>query len=200
MTFKVTPSDSPSGKFSLSTALLCLFPAYLSSGLVASLLLYFGIPMLIGSVLAIAAPCLVCVQCYKGLTGWIRRREAQVRHAYEAQILAHHAGVEFNGGNTRLARADIHRMVITNAYNKTVLVPSSNVAVAGNAAMVGAVVAANALGNAMALAAEHKMRGLARISYLLSVEAGGKAYIIAGGLTEVCAFGLMTDIDRALNA
>jgi hypothetical protein len=71
--------------------------------------------------------------------------------------------------------------------------------VAGNATMVGAATAANALTNTAILVANMKARALAQISYQVRAEAGGVSHILAGGLTEVCAYGLMRDIDAALN-
>lgn len=48
--------------------------------------------------------------------------------------------------------------------------------------------------------ANNKRRTMARISYFVTIEAGGVSHKIAGGLTDVCANGVMTDIGRALNS
>jgi len=78
-------------------------------------------------------------------------------------------------------KADIHRIIIRNAYDK-----EPKVILTGGTVPTGV-----GLG--------HDIRNaLEQISYSLDIEAGGRATQLAGGMDEVTVHGLMTDVSRIL--
>ncbi len=77
-------------------------------------------------------------------------------------------------------KTDIHRLILKNGVNDLVLV---NEAPAG-------------IAHGQGLAHREK---LARVSYALNVELGGKSHQLAGGMDHTTAYGLLTDVCRILN-
>jgi hypothetical protein len=102
--------------------------------------------------------------------------------------------------NHFISRDDIHRLVLKNGFDGTVDIPMTNMAVAGNAVTVGTMVAGQAITNGFAAIANATKRAVAAVSYQVAVEAGGVSHLVAGGMNDVCAHGLMTEIERALNS
>jgi len=198
--FRVTPALSPTAGFSILRGIVCLIPAWIITK-IALIPLY----MLVGqehlfSTTAVAIGTLFL--CYKFdtiLKRWILKRENKVRCAYDIEINANNAGLNVPSTKLTVRRPDMHRLVIKNTYDKHLEMPMSQVIAAGSPVMVGSAVAANAMTNTLAISYNNKIKALSEVSYLVTVEAGGVSHIIAGGLTEVCAYGLMTDIDHALN-
>lgn len=212
--FKVTPASSPDAGFSFAR----LFLSSMATGVIAAVasvvlgpiyLAFRGMLDFIGlgvvaDVLGLAAYAVISifilVKVYKWFSGWVLRTDAKVRHAYDVEMLVNSKGISVTGTNQFLARQDIHRLVLKNGIDTSIELPMTNMAVAGSAVTVGAMAASNAITNGLAAIANAKRRAVAAVSYQVSVEAGGVSHTVAGGLTEVCAYGLMTDIDRALNA
>lgn len=86
-------------------------------------------------------------------------------------------GVTIDGRT--LARSDMHRLIMRNAVTDQEVIQQIHV---GGAQMAGGMV-----------------RGAqSRIAFSLSAEAGGRATWLAGGMDEVTANGLMTDVSRIL--
>jgi hypothetical protein len=211
--FKVTPATSPDAGFSLARLILSGMAAFALTGLVSIVLTpvlfaFHGVLDFIhlGFVAGFVAMALyaaiflfVLVRGYKWFSGWVLRTDAKVRHAYDVDMLVNADGISVAGTKQFLPRQDIHRLVLKNGIDTSIELPMTNMAVAGNALTVGTMVASNAINNGIAAIANAKRRAAAAVSYQVSVEAGGVSHTVAGGLTEVCAYGLMTDIDRALN-
>lgn len=137
---------------------------------------------------------------YKWFSSWFLRKQTEGRHAYDVELLVNSQGVTLAGSKEFFRANDIHRLVIKNAFDNTYELPMTGYVAAGNAMTVGTVVAANAMSNAVVAVANHKRRAMAQISYFVTIEAGGVSHKIAGGLTDVCANGVTTDITRALRS
>ncbi|MGA2076336.1 MAG: zinc ribbon domain-containing protein [Terriglobia bacterium] len=95
------------------------------------------------------------------------------------------AGITISGGE--IPREGIHRLILRNHVSRTEQgsTPSSTFVVPQMAAAV------------FAMGQKHRTK-LARISWRLDVDARGKACTLAGGLDETTAYGLMSDVERAL--
>jgi len=87
--------------------------------------------------------------------------------------------VETNG--MTFNNRDIHRLIVKNPMSR-----SGEIIVVGGVPNPG-----QGLGYAHRLA-------LARICYSLDLEAGGKAYVLAGGMDDTTAFGLLPDVAAIL--
>lgn len=79
-------------------------------------------------------------------------------------------------------KADIHRLIIKNGITK-------NIAMAPGVAVE--------VPTMMAAGAAHRM-AVSLTANALEVEAGGRAQVLAGGMDETTAFGLLTDVSRVL--
>lgn len=209
--FKIVPASSPDAGFSLARLLLCAVPAYAFAAIVAGLSgqVIFSVLGLFGDTLGKLAGYLIMpavalaffygwFKCYRWFNAWYQRKQGEGRHAYDTALLANTAGLTVLGTNQFLRSEDIHRLVIKNAFDDSVELPLSGYVAVGSPMAVGAAAAANAMTNTVAILANNKRRAMARVSYFVTIEAGGVSHKIAGGLTEVCANGLMTDIGRAL--
>lgn len=210
--FRIVPATSPDAGFSLLRLLVCAVPAWIVAAPVAGLLasVVMGVTgtlgETVGNLLRYATMPLVVVlffygwyKSYRWFNAWYQRKQAEGRHAYEVELLVNASGVGIAGATEQfLRREDIHRLVIKNAFDDSTEIPLTGYVAAGSPMAVGAMAAANAMTNTVAVIANNKRRAMARISYIVTIEAGGVAHRIAGGLTEVCAHGVMTDIDRAL--
>jgi len=211
--FKIVPASSPDAGFSLARLLLCAVPAYIFAAIVAGLFgqVIFSVVGVFGETLAKLAASLVMVavavaffygwfKCYRWFNAWYMRKQGEGRHACDAELLVNAAGLTVLGTKQFLRSEDIHRLVIKNAFDDSVDMPLSGYVAVGSPMAVGAAAAANAMTNTVAILANNKRRAMARISYFVTIEAGGVSHKIAGGLTEVCANGVMTDIGRALKS
>jgi hypothetical protein len=210
--FKIVPATSPDAGFSILRLLLCAVPAWIVTALVSGV---FGqivfvalsglgetVVTLLAYVMMVPMTALFFYSWYKSyrwFNAWYRRKQAEGRHAYEVELLVNASGVSVGDANKQFLRHDdIHRLVIKNAFDNSCDIPLTGYVAAGSPMAVGAMAAANAMTNTVAVIANNKRRAMARISYIVTIEAGGVAHPIAGGLTEVCANGVMTDIGRAL--
>lgn len=209
--FRIVPATSPDAGFSIARLLLCIVPAWIVTAIVSGLL---GGPLLVAAhalgetfglmlsyVMVVPLAALFFYSWYKSyrwFNAWFQRKQAEGRHAYEVELLVNASGVRVGAKEQFLRREDIHRLVIKNAFDNSTEIPLTGYVAAGSPMAVGAMAAANAMTNTVAVIANNKRRAMARISYIVTIEAGGVAHRIAGGLTEVCANGVMTDIDRAL--
>lgn len=211
VTFKIIPASSPDAGFSIARLLLCTIPAWIFAWLVGgvisttvgSLLAAIGIG-LNGFVMTLyTIPVVVAFfygwyKSYRWFSRWFLRKQTEGRHAYDVELLVNTKGVTVVGSKEFFHANDIHRFVIKNAFDNTYELPMTGYVAAGSAMAVGTAVAANAMTNAVAAVANNKRRAMARISYFVTIEAGGVSHKIAGGLTDVCANGVTTDIRRAL--
>lgn len=211
VTFRIVPATSPDAGFSFARLFLAAFPAYAVAAIVGGifgsvvlgLLSMFGegFVKLIGGLLTLVMAGLFFYAwflCYRWLSRWILRKGAEGRHAYDTGLLVNAEGITVLQTKQFLRHEDIHRLLIKNAFDNALEIPLSGYVAAGSPMVVGAAAAANAMTNSVAMLANHKRRVAARVGFIVTAEAGGVAHRIAGGLTEVCAHGVMTDIGRAL--
>ena len=88
--------------------------------------------------------------------------------------------IEANGRTFQ--KDDIHRLIIKNSVNKEVLA-SPNIVIPVN--------------TSTAMGVAHRAR-VATVANGLEVETGGKGYLLAGGMDQTTAFGLMTDVSKIM--
>ena len=90
------------------------------------------------------------------------------------------AVIESNGRSFK--KDDIHRLIIKNGITNDVrTIPGVLIAVPTATAMGGA----------------HRMQ-VSLTANALEVETGGRGYVLAGGMDETTAFGLMSDVSRVM--
>lgn len=214
---KVIPASSPQAGFSIARLILSGFLAYFAlvivGGILGSILspILMGILGVLGStgfkiagLLTVAVGSVVGLflwfKTYKWFTGWYFRTQAKTRHAYDVELLVNASGIKNLATNHFISRDDIHRLVLKNGFDGSVDIPMTNMAVAGNALTVGTMAAGHAITNGFVAVANAQKRAVAEVSYQVAVEAGGVSHLVAGGMNDVCAHGLMTEIQRALNS
>jgi hypothetical protein len=81
----------------------------------------------------------------------------------------------------RFARDDIHRLAVRNHYDR-----SQDIVITGQTMPTGVAAGADI---------KHALR---QVTYLLQLESGGRAHVLAAGMDETTAFGLLTDVRRIL--
>ena len=84
--------------------------------------------------------------------------------------------IEMSG--QKMNKEDIHRLIIRNAYDDPTLIIDYN--------------------NPGQRAALARREMHAQVNYVLTLESGGRASALAGGLDEITANGLLTDVSRIL--
>ena len=97
------------------------------------------------------------------------------------------SAIETNGQT--FAKNDIHRIVINNGITKNVLRASHQASLGG---MV------SGMSNADGKLVTARGLQLAPIAHSLELETGGKAYVLAGGMNQTTAFGLLTDVNKII--
>jgi len=127
-----------------------------------------------------------------------RIRNTVLKLRYPCSFDVTSIGVE--AGATRVARGDVHRFVLKNWKAKTHRDISMTVVV-GAPGLDTAFRSGNAaIANAAAGAGAEYERRLAETCWQLDIEAGGQAFMLACGMDETTANGLMHDVSRALDA
>jgi hypothetical protein len=111
--------------------------------------------------------------------GWVRDlRPAAHRNRSTFKVTGE--TIESNGQSFR--KDDIHRLIIKNGITNDVKgIPGVLIPVSASTAM----------------GAAHRMQ-VALTANGLEVEAGGRGHVLAGGMDETTAFGLLSDVSRAL--
>lgn len=92
------------------------------------------------------------------------------------------AAIEWHGRTFR--KDDIHRLLIRNGMTRN--------------EVANAFIASGARGTGAYAVSQQYRSKIATVTNALDLETGGKAYSLAGGLSETTAFGLMTDVGRIL--
>lgn len=121
----------------------------------------------------------------KGVNKWFAGKVDKIRSP-GGNFVVSPSAIETNG--TTITREQLHRLIVRNG------VPD----------IQGGAVAVNTgtmLSSMEAGAANDRAVNRARailVSYMLCAEAGGRSYTLAGGMNEVTAHGLMTDVSRIL--
>ena len=126
------------------------------------------------------------IQIHKWLNRWFAGKVDKVRSP-GGMFVASSSGVETAGG-VSIPRDQLHRLIIRNG------VPD-----VGEASMV--VNDGTVYGGMQAGAANDRAANRAkamRISYMLCAEHGGRSTTLGGGMTEVTAHGLLTDVSKVL--
>ncbi len=122
----------------------------------------------------------------KGVNKWFAGRVDKIRSPGGTFVVSP-AGVEVPGGPT-VTREQLHRLIVRNG------VPDiQGGAVAVNTGTMFTAMQSGAANDR----AVNRARALA-VSYMLCAESGGRSTTLAGGMTEVTAHGLMTDVSRIL--
>jgi hypothetical protein len=124
------------------------------------------------------------------LYGWINAWFAGTvnkRRSPGGTFVASPAGIETTGGPP-IARDQIHRLIIRNGVPDV-----GEASVVVNTGSVYSGMQAGAANDAAANRAK-----AASISYMVCAEHGGRSTTLGGGMSEVTAYGLLTDVSRVL--
>lgn len=108
---------------------------------------------------------------------WAFKRDTRPKnHRNPSSFTVYPDRIEMNG--QKMSREDIHRLIVVNPFdNSTVLIGRPS----------------------MSQSAGLQLREMTeQISYGLNIEAGGRAYQLAGGMDNITANGLLTDVSRIL--
>ena len=131
---------------------------------------YNTTPLYVGTIIGIVVFILI--------VRWgLKRDPRPINHRLPSSFLVYPNGIEING--TKMNKNDIHRIIIRNAHDNSVRV-------------LGPPSMSQSAGVAMS-------EMIQQISYELNIEAGGRAHQLAGGLDEVTANGLLTDVSYILD-
>ncbi len=168
MVFEVTPSTAPKNTGAFALGVLPI----LLLGLFA-----WGMH---STSLTIVVAVLVSLFVYFGFFHDGRPRAHKSHSPFRVSSTA----IETNGRSFN--KDDIHRLIIANGMTKQQLA-LDHVAGAGNPAMMDSV----------AVRRGYAQR-LSTVANSLDLETGGKAYMLAGGMNETTAYGLMTDVGRVI--
>jgi hypothetical protein len=140
---------------------------------------------------------------YKGFVlgkKWLFKMDGKERGT-GGEFFISESGVEVVSGNS-IPRDRIHRVTLRNKISKAEI-PYAPGMVIGGSGMLGAGMAAgsvvgNAMSAALVTAVNAQNQKKAAVSYCVNIEHAGVVTELAGGMTETTAYGLMTDVGRAL--
>jgi hypothetical protein len=155
---------------------------------------------LLTSILGVVSFALFAFIWYKSsafVLRYLRNGFSKNRHAYDVEILVSKESLEVVGG-VKLRVNDIHRLQLINAIDQSYSFQMNNVVAVGSPGMAAAAVGSAVILNSVAAYANHTAKKNSEVSYILTAEAGGKSHRLAGGLNEICARGLITDIGNKL--
>ncbi len=193
--FDVTPAPKVMGGCSgVLLALLILVPISLVAGGLVSVVFSFisvaimsvafsftsiviitigRIISIVGNIISVVVGIVVFLKFFKKFD--MRKKN----HRQPSSFFVSSNAIEVNGKT--ISKSNIHRVVIRNAYDNT-----SKIQLTGQTVSTGVGIG-------------HDIRNaLEQISYSVDVEAGGKATQLAGGMDEVTANGLLTEVNRIL--
>jgi hypothetical protein len=123
---------------------------------------------------------------HRATNRWFASRVDKVRYPGGTFVISP-SGVEGASGPSN-TREQLHRLIVRNG------VPEVQEAVVVNTGTVYSGMQSGAQNDRTANRAK-----AATVSYMLCAEAGGRSTTLAGGMTEVTAHGLLTDVSRVLN-
>lgn len=147
------------------------------SGIFFILLLAFLGAMLVGAVVNETLAILVFVGI--AVLAFLKLDLRKKNHRNPSTFFVSPNIIEVNG--QRIEKSNIHRVVIRNAYDK-----SPNIQLTGQTVPTGVGVGYDI------------RKALEQISYSVDIEAGGKATQLAGGMDDVTANGLFTEVSQIL--
>jgi hypothetical protein len=141
---------------------------------------------IIGLIIRLAIAIFGGIKIHGWTNAWFASKVDKIRSP-GGTFVASPSGVEVSGGPT-IPRDQIHRLIIRNG------VP--NVGEASVVVNTGSVYSGMAAGAANDRAANRAKA--AHISYMVCAEHGGRSTTLGGGMTEVTAYGLLTDASKIL--
>ncbi len=124
-------------------------------------------------------------QIHKWTNKWFASNIDKIRSP-GGQFVVSPTTIEAKGST--ITREDLHRLIVRNGVPEV----NATVMVHHDGSMQGAM-ASGAHNDRMANRAK-----AATISYMVCAEAGGRSIVLGGGMTDVTANGLMTDVSRIL--
>jgi hypothetical protein len=134
--------------------------------------------------LRVAVAVFGAIWIHRAVNRWFASKVDKVR-APGGSFVVSPTGIESNG--TAIGREQLHRLILRNG------VPDVSEEVVVNTGTVYSGMAAGAANDRAANRAK-----AARVSYMLCAEHGGRSTTLAGGMTEVTASGLLTDVSKTL--
>lgn len=146
--------------------------------LVVPVLIFGGLALASGSVLFIMV--VAAVAAFFVYLGLFKDPRPQ-GHRSKSTFRVSSSTIQSNGRTFN--KNEIHRLIIKNGVTKNVM------EFANIAAMQG---------GATALGRQYELSKVAVVSHALELETGGKAYILAGGMNETTAYGLMKDVGKII--
>ncbi len=120
----------------------------------------------------IAGPVIFVLIIRMGLKG----KSLEENNRHPSSFTVYPDGIEMNA--LKINRDDIHRLIIRNAYEDPTIIIDTN--------------------SSSQRAALGRRLTRQQVGYEINIESGGKATLLAGGLDEVTANGLYTDVSRIL--
>ncbi|WP_153798451.1 hypothetical protein [Foetidibacter luteolus] len=135
----------------------------------------------LGALILSAVSSILSVIAFIGIAAWcfLKMDMRKKNHRHPSSFSVYPGYIEVNG--QKLVRENIHRVIIKNAYDKT-----PRLHLTGQTVPTGVGIG-------------HDIRNmLEQISYSVDVEAGGKATQLAGGMDDVTANGLLTEVNQIL--
>jgi hypothetical protein len=126
-------------------------------------------------------------QLFRFINGWFARNVDKIRSPGGSFVVSPQ-GLEMAGGAV-ITREQLHRLILRNGVPEI-----------GDVVVVDT---GSVYSGMQAGAARDRMANRARagaVSYMLCAEHGGRSVTLAGGMTEVTAHGLLTDVNRVMNA
>jgi hypothetical protein len=156
-------------------------PKFLLRMAVGVFLVLFGVAVL--SYRAMPGVLIVLFGAWVAWNGWDSRPRSHRRASYVFRVSP--TAIRWDGST--IGKEDIHRLVIKNARDKRV---ESSVVVTTPGTPTAALLTH--------IASERHDAKIRDVCFSLDVEGGGKAHLLAGGMDETTAFGLLTDVSRII--
>ena len=138
----------------------------------------------IGLVIRLALAVFGAMKIHRWTNQWFSRNADKVRSPGGSFVVSP-SSIETPAGS--IARDELHRLIVRNG------VPDVQEASVANTGTFYSGMAAGAANDRAANRAK-----ASTVSYMLCAEAGGRSTTLGGGMTEVTAHGLLTDVSRIL--
>lgn len=138
----------------------------------------------IGLLIRLALSVFGAMKIHRWTNQWFSRSADKVRSPGGTFVVSP-SGIETSAG--KIASEQLHRLIVRNG------IPDSQEVAVANTGTFYSGMAAGAANDRAANRAKASI-----VSYMLCAEAGGRSTTLGGGMTEVTAHGLMTDVSRIL--
>lgn len=140
------------------------------------------------TVVLFAASAVICCSVYSLATHLTFRADQRRRRP----AIFHITATELSLPSGRFPSQAIHRFIIRNAVSGEDVAIDSTQLIAGPAIAVASLAFAQSIGNVL----REDRRSFAEVSYALEMEEGGRRHVIAEGLDELTASGLLHDVSQ----